>query len=158
MNLNEKIKEKMTPGICMLTGGVLMIAGIVWQLCSQKALDMYAFYMMAAAVFCLTSVIVPKLAKVPVNPMSYIVGHLVILIIGFAVTGSDQLTGMALFGFWAVCLIAAWIMNAFFLPCEGAAKRIMMGFVSMFLNVILIGIVFMIPVLIAAFFPRTSQV
>lgn len=158
MNLNEKIKEKMTPGVCMLTGGVLMLAGIIWQLCSQKALDMYAFYMMAAAVFCLTSVIVPKLAKVPVNPMLYVVGPLVLLLRGFAVTGSDQLTGTALFGFWAVCLIAAWIMNVFFLPCEGAAKRIMMGFVSIILNVILIGVVFMIPVLIAAFFPRTSQV
>lgn len=158
MNLNEKIKEKMTPGVCMLAGGVLMLAGIVWQLCSQKALDMYAFYLMSAAVFCFTSVIVPKLAKAPVNPMLYVVGHLVLLIIGFAVTGSDQLTGTALFGFWAVCLIAVWILNALLLPCEGAAKRIVMGFVLMILNVILIGVVFMIPVLIAAFFPRTSQV
>lgn len=158
MNLYEKIREKMTPGVCVLTGGVLMLAGIVWQICSQKVLDMYAFYMMAAAVFCFTSVIVPKLAKVSVHPMFYVVLNLAVLITGFAVTGSDRLTGAVLFGFWAVCLIAAWILNALLLPCDGMAKRIVMGFVSLLLNVILIGIVFMIPVLLAAFFPRTNPV
>ncbi len=158
MNLSEKTREKMTPGVCVLTGGVLMLAGIIWQLCSQKVLDMYAFYMMAAAIFCFTSVIVPKLAKVPVHPMFYVVFNLAVLIIGFAVTGSDQLTGVVLFGFWAACLIAGWILNALLLPCGGAVKRIVMGFVSLLLNVILIGVVFMIPVLLAAFFPRTNLV
>ncbi len=158
MNLNEKMREKMTPGVCVLTGGVFMLAGIVWQLCSQKVLDMYAFYMMAAGIFCFTSVIVPKLAKVSVHPMYYVVLNLTVLIIGFAVTGSDQLTGALLFGFWAGCLIAVWILNALLLPCDGAVKRIVMGFVSLVLNVILIGIVFMIPVLLAVFFPRTNLV
>ena len=108
--------------------------------------------MMAAAIFCFTSVIVPKLAKVPVHPMFYVVFNLAVLIIGFAVTGSDQLTGVVLFGFWAACL------NALLLPCGGAVKRIVMGFVSLLLNVILVGVVFMIPVLLAAFFPRTNLV
>lgn len=146
-----KLVKRLTVPVRMMTGGVLLLAGIVWQLLSGKILDMYAFYIMAAAVLCFTQVIVSKLSKGTFDPVKYILLNMLVLIAGFALTESDRTEGTVLYTLWGVCLAADWIVNALLLDCEGAAKRGVMGFTAMILNLVLIGMVFMVPVLIAAF-------
>ena len=48
----EKFVKWLTPGINLLFGIVLLLIGIIWQVLSNKPLDMYAFYIMAAAMIC----------------------------------------------------------------------------------------------------------
>lgn len=147
----EKLVKRLTMPVQMMTGGVLLLAGIVWQILSGKILDMYAFYIMAAAVLCFTQVIVSKLSKGTMDPVKYILLNMFVLIAGFALTESDRMEGMVLYTLWGLCLVADWIINALLINCEGAAKRAVMGFAAMILNLLLIGVVFMIPVLMAAF-------
>ncbi len=147
----EKLVKRLTMPVRMMTGGVLLLAGIAWQLLSGKILDMYAFYIMAAAALCFTQAIVSKLSKGTMDPVKYILLNMLVLIAGFALTESDATEGVMLYTLWAACLAADWIVNALLLDCEGAAKRGVMGFAAMILNLLLIGAVFMIPVLIAAF-------
>lgn len=147
----EKLVKRLTMPVQMMTGGVLLLAGIVWQILSGKILDMYAFYIMAAAVLCFTQVIVSKLSKGTMDPVKYILLNMFVLIAGFALTESDRMEGMVLYTLWGLCLVADWIINALLINCEGAAKRAVMGFAAMILNLLLIGMVFMIPVIIAAF-------
>lgn len=147
----EKFVERLTVPVRMMIGGVLLLSGIVWQVVSGKILDMYAFYIMAAAMLCFTQVIISKLSKGTIDPVKYILFNMLVLIAGFALTESDKLDGMALYTLWAGCLLADWAVNAVLLDCEGAAKRGVMGFAAMILNLLLIGAVFMVPVLAAAF-------
>lgn len=154
----EKILKQMTPGVCMMTGGVLFLAGIVWQLCSRKTLDMYAFYMMAAAILCFTNVILSKITKETVDPVRYLLLNLVVMIAGFALMGSGSAEGVMRYGIVAGCFLAGWAGNALLIKCDGVAKRIVMGLAAMILNIILIGIVFMVPVLMAAFHPKPVPV
>lgn len=154
----EKIVKQMTPGVRMMTGGVLFLAGIVWQLCSRKTLDMYAFYMMAAAILCFTNVILSKITKEMVDPVRYLLLNLVVMIAGFAFMGSDAVEGVMRYGIVASCFLAGWAGNAALIKCDGVAKRIAMGMIAMVLNVVLIGVVFMVPVLLAAFHPKQVPV
>lgn len=147
----EKLVKQLTMPVRMMTGGVLLLAGIVWQVLSGKILDMYAFYIMAAAVLCFTQVIVSKLSKGTMDPVKYILLNMLVLIAGFALTESDATEGVMLYTLWGLCLVADWIINALLIDCEGVAKRGVMGFAAMILNLLLIGMVFMIPVMIAAF-------
>lgn len=147
----EKLVERLTVPVRMMLGGILLLSGIVWQVLSGKILDMYAFYMMAAAMLCFTHVIISKLSKGSFDPVKYILFNMLVLIVGFAITESDKLDGVVLYTLWLGCLLADWVINAVLLDCEGAAKRGVMGFAAMFLNILLIGAVFMIPVLAAAF-------
>ena len=61
----EKIEKMMTTGFRLMTALVLFVAGFIWQSVSGKVLDMYAFYMMSAAVLSLASVILSKLSAFP---------------------------------------------------------------------------------------------
>lgn len=147
----EKLVKRLTVPVRMMIGGVLLLSGIVWQVLSGKILDMYAFYIMAAAVLCFTQVIVSKLSKGTIDPVKYILFNMLVLIAGFALMESDKVRGVVLYTMWGVCLLADWVINAVLLDCEGAAKRGVMGFAAMVMNLLLIGAVFMIPVLAAVF-------
>lgn len=147
----EKLVKRLTVPVRMMIGGVLLLSGIVWQVLSGKILDMYAFYIMAAAVLCFTQVIVSKLSKGTIDPVKYILFNMLVLIAGFALMESDKVRGVVLYTMWGVCLLADWVINAVLLDCEGAAKRGVMGFAAMVMNLLLIGAVFMIPVLVAVF-------
>lgn len=154
----EKITKQMTPGIRMMVGGVLLLVGIIWQLCSRKTLDMYAFYMMAAAMLCFTNVIMSKLTKATIDPIRYLLLNLVVMIAGFAVMGSGTASEAVKYSVLVVCFLAAWFGNAVLIKCDGVAKRIVMGLVAVLFNILLIGTVFMIPVLMAAFNPKPVPV
>jgi len=146
----EKIEKMTTPGFRLLTALVLFVAGIIWQIASGKVLDMYAFYIMSAAMLSLASVILAKLSRAGNNFILYIILNMVVLIAGVALTGSDGFTGVVLYSMWGVCVIIEWVINAVLLQCEDILKRVVMGFVAAVVNILLIAIVFMIPVLLQA--------
>lgn len=148
----EKIIKNLTTGVRLMTGVILLLTGLVWQILSGKTLDRYAFYIMAAAILFFVQIIVEKMAGESVDPVQFILFNLVVLIAGFAVTGAGWFEGMTLYGFWGLCLVGDWILNISLIPCEGMAKRGVLGFVTVVLNVVLVGAVFMIPVLMAAEF------
>lgn len=144
----EKIQKMATPGFRFLTALVLLVVGLIWQIASGKVLDMYAFYIMSAAMFSLASVILAKLSRTDNHFILYVILNMVVLIAGVALTGSGGFTGVVLYSIWGICVIAEWVVNAVLLPCEDILKRVVMGFVAAAVNLILVAIVFMIPILL----------
>lgn len=69
----EKFVKWLTPGINLMFGIVLLLIGIIWQVLSNKPLDMYAFYIMAAAMICFNWGIVLKISKATIDPASFII-------------------------------------------------------------------------------------
>ncbi len=144
----EKIKKMSTPGFRLLTALVLLMAGLIWQIASGKVLDMYAFYIMSAAMLSLASVILAKLSRTDNHFILYVLLNIVVLITGVALTGSGGFTGVVLYSIWGICVIADWVINAVLLSCEDILKRVVMGFVAAVVNIMLVAIVFMIPILL----------
>ena len=147
----EKFVKWLTPGINLMFGIVLLLIGIIWQVLSNKPLDMYAFYIMAAAMICFNRGIVLKISKATSDPASFIILNMLIVILGVVFTESDWADGMVMYAVWGICLLIDWVVNAILLRCDGVAKRIVMGFVSVLINMLLIGMAFFVPVLIEAF-------
>lgn len=150
MNVSEKIEKMMTTGSRLLTALVLFVAGVIWQTVTGKVLDMYAFYIMSAAVLSLVSVIMAKISRSGIPFVPYIILNMVVLILVVALTGSGRFTGVVIYSIWGICGIAEWVINAVLLQCEDILKRVVIGFAAAVVNVILIAIVFMIPVLLQA--------
>ena len=144
----EKIERMTTPGFRLLTALVLFIVGLIWQIASGKVLDMYAFYIMSAAMLSLASVILAKLSRAGNHFIFYVILNIVVLVAGVALTSFGGFTGVVLYSVWGICVIAEWIVNAVLLQCEDILKRVVMGFVAAVVNLILVAIVFMIPVLL----------
>ncbi len=144
----EKIQKMATPGFRLLTALVLLVVGLIWQITSGKVLDMYAFYIMSAAMFSLASVILAKLSRTDNHFILYVIFNMVVLIVGVALTGSGGFSGVVLYSIWGICVIAEWVVNAVLLPCEDILKRVVMGVVAAAVNLILVAIVFMIPILL----------
>lgn len=147
----EKFMSHLTAGYRLMIGAVLLLAGIIWQLVSDKQLDMYAFYIMAAAMLCFVNVIISKMSKSEPDFILFLVLNMAVLIIGFALTESENIDGMVMYGIWGICVLADWILNAVLITCTGAVKRTVMGFIAAVLNVLLISVVFIVPILIAVF-------
>lgn len=146
----ENLKKNLTTGVRLMTGVVFLLVGIIWQIISHKTLDMYAFYIMAAGALCFVQVILAKLSGAQMDLVGYVVLNMIVLIAGFAISGAGWFEGMVLYGIWGICLLVDWVLNIALVTCEGMAKRGVMGFVAVVLNVVLIGVLFMIPVLMAA--------
>lgn len=144
----EKIKKMSTPGFRLLTALVLLMAGLIWQIASGKVLDMYAFYIMSAAMLSLASVILAKLSRTDNHFILYVLLNIVVLITGVALTGSGGFTGVVLYSIWGICVIVDWVINTVLLSCEDILKRVVMGFVAAVVNIMLVAIVFMIPILL----------
>ncbi len=144
----EKIEKMMTTGFRLLTALVLFVAGFIWQTASGKILDMYAFYIMSAAMLSLASVILAKLCAAGNHFIPYVIFNMVVLIAGVVLTGSGGFTGAVLYSIWGICVVAEWVINAILLQCEDILKRIVMGFAAAVVNIILVAVVFMIPVLL----------
>lgn len=147
----EKIMSQLTPAFRLMTGVVLFLVGIIWQLASGKTLDMYAFYILAAAMLCFCNVIMCKISKSEADIILYMVLNMAVLIVGFALTESENISGVVMYSIWVLCVVADWIVNAVLFSCESILKRIAVGFVTMLFNVVLIAIVFIVPILIGAF-------
>lgn len=146
----EKLQKALTPTSRLLTGLVLFLVGLIWQIASDKTLDMYAFYFMSAAVLCVMNVLVCKMTKSDTDFILYLVLNMAVVIIGISLTASDSVSGTMMYGTWAICVAVDWIVNAVLIKCE-ILKRIVMGFVVTILNILAIGIVFIIPILISVF-------
>ncbi len=144
----EKIEKMMTTGFRLLTALVLFVAGFIWQTASGKILDMYAFYIMSAAMLSLASVILAKFCAAGNHFIPYVIFNMVVLIAGVVLTGSGGFTGAVLYSIWGICVVAEWVINAILLQCEDILKRIVMGFAAAVVNIILVAVVFMIPVLL----------
>lgn len=147
----EKFVKQFTPGIRAMVGGVLFLAGLIWQFASNKTLDMYAFYMMSAGILCFTNVFAEKMSKGTSSPVPFILLNMAVMITGFSLSASTAVEGVVMYGVWGICVIVDWVVNAVLLNDDSMGRRIAFGFVTTLLNVILIGIVFMVPVVIAAF-------
>lgn len=147
----EKFMSHLTAGYRLMIGAVLLLAGIIWQLVSDKQLDMYAFYIMAAAMLCFVNVIISKMSKSEPDFILFLVLNMAVLIVGFAMTESENIDGMVMYGIWGICVLADWILNAVLITCTGVVKRTVMGFITAVLNVLLISVVFIVPILIAVF-------
>ncbi len=147
----EKIEEMLTPACRLMIALVLFLAGLIWQIASGKTLDMYAFYIMSAAMLCVITVMITRFFRLETDFILYLVLNLAVLIIGFALTEMDSITGIRLYSVWGICIAVDWGINAVLLRCEDILKRIVMGFVVSVLNLILIAIIFMVPILLAVF-------
>lgn len=146
----EKIEKMMTTGFRLMTALVLLVAGFIWQSVSGKVLDMYAFYMMSAAVLSLASVILSKLSHAGIHFIPYVILNILVLITAVALTGSGRFTGVVLYSIWGICVAVDWVVNAVLLQCGDILKRVVMGFVAAVVNFVLVAAVFMIPVLLQA--------
>ncbi len=146
----EKFMRQWNNKYRLLTALVLVIGGVIFQILSQKPLDMFAFYLWAAAVYCVMNVLMQKMTKTSVDFVLYVVLNMVILIVGFALTSAGVLTGVVLYTAWIICVVIEWIVNAILIPCDDILKRIVMGFVSVILSLIFVAIVYIVPVLVAA--------
>ena len=98
----EKIEKMTTPGFRLLTALVLFIAGLIWQIASGKVLDMYAFYIMSAAMLSLASVILAKLSRAGNHFILYVILNIVVLISGVALTSFGGFTGVVLYSIWGI--------------------------------------------------------
>ena len=146
----EKIEKMTTAGFRLLTALVLFVAGLIWQIASGKVLDMYAFYIMSAAMLSLSSVILAKFCAAGNHFIPYVIFNMVVLVAGVVLTSSGGFTGVVLYSIWGICGIVGWVVNYVLLQCEDILKRVVMGFVAVVLNLIFAAIVFMIPVLLQA--------
>lgn len=147
----EKLEKLLTPVCRLLIALVLFLAGLIWQLLSGKTLDQYPYYVMCAAALCVVHVIICKLARSEADFILYVVLNLAVLILGFALTEMESITGVVLYSVWGICVAVDWIINAVLLRCDNIFKRIVMGFVSSVLNVIFFGILFIVPILLSIF-------
>ncbi len=147
----ERFMKQWSAKYRLLTGLVLFIIGLIIQMISEKTLDMYAFYMMSAAMLCVVNVLIQKIAKADVDFILYLVLNMAILIVGFALAGTGSLEGTVFYTVLAICVVVDWIVNTILLECDDILKRIVMGFVDTLLNVVFLAVVFLVPVLMAAF-------
>lgn len=147
----EKMEKLLTPPVRLGVALVLFLAGVIWQIASGKTLDMYAFYIMSAAMLCVVNVLICKISKSETNFILYLVINLAVLIVGFALTESENITGVVLYGAWGICGAVDWVINAVLVRCEDILKRIVMGFVASVLNILFIAVVFIVPILLAVF-------
>lgn len=147
----ERFMKQWNAKCRLLTGLVLLLGGLIVQLLSDKTLDMYAFYLMSAAMLCVTNVWIRKMAKVDADFILHVVLNLVILIVGFILAESEAISGTVMYTAFVICLVADWVVNAILLPCDDLLKRIVMGFLDMVINVFCVAIVFIVPVLIKVF-------
>lgn len=151
VTMYERFMKQWNAKYRLLTGLVLFLVGLIIQMISKKTLDMYAFYMMAAAVLCVANVLIQKMAKAEADFIRYLLLNMLVVIIGFALVGADLISGVVMYTVLAICVVVDWIINTILLKCDDLLKRIVMGFVAMLLNVVFMAIVFMVPVLFAAF-------
>lgn len=140
----NKILEHLTTGCRALIAAVLLIAGIIWQAAAGKLLDQTAFYLMAAAMLCFATVIFTKCKP---DMIRYVIGNMILLIIGFLLGESDTIDGTVLYTLWIVCLLADWGLNIYLLKLESIGKRIGLGALAMIVNVLLIAVVYLVPIL-----------
>lgn len=147
----QKFEQQMTNKVRLLTALVLFMGGMIWQLASEKVLDMYAFYILAAAFVTLSSVIVGKMSGTTPGFLSYVLGNMLLVIAGFSITSMDIVDGVTMYMIWGICVVADWIVNAVVLPCESTIKRVIMGLAATMIHILLIGIVFVGAVLLQVF-------
>ncbi len=154
----EKVEKQMTPRVRLMTGAVLFLTGLIWQIASGKTLDMYAYYFMSASTLCLSGVIMAKISKAELRFFPFIFINMTLLIVVEVIATAtvpveEPLDSMGMtvqIGIFVIGILLGWAVNAFLLSCDRISKRVGMGLVTTILNVILFGIIFMIPVLIAA--------
>ncbi len=147
----DKLLKNMTPKIRLMVALVLFLVGIMFQILSDKALDQQAFYLMAAAVLCVASVILEKASKSEHDFFLFMILNMAVLIVGFALAGEDGMTTTVRYASIAICVLLDWVFHAFLIRCDSVFRRIVLGLAATVMNVVLVGIVFMIPVLLAAF-------
>lgn len=147
----ERFMKQWNAKYRLLTGLVLFLTGMIVQLLSDKTLDMYAFYLMAAAVLCVSNVLIRKISRGDADFILHVILNLIILIVGFLLAQSEYISGTVMYTAFVICLVADWIANAILLQCDDILKRIVMGFLDMVINAVFIAVVFMVPVLIKVF-------
>ena len=80
--------------------------------------------------------------------IQYVIGNMIVLIIGFLFGESDTIDGMVLYTLWIACLLADWGLNIYLLKLESIGKRIGFGALAMIVNVLLIAVVYLVPILV----------
>lgn len=147
----EKIEKMLTPVCRLMIALVLFLVGLIWQISSGKTIEQYAFYIMCAAALCVAHVIICKLSRSEADFILYVVLNLAVLILGFALTEIESITGVVRYSVWGICGAVDWIINAALLRCDNIFKRIVMGFASTILNLIFFAIIFLVPILLSIF-------
>ena len=80
--------------------------------------------------------------------IQYVIGNMIVLIMGFLLGESDTIDGTVLYTLWIVCLLADWGVNIYLLKLENIGKRIGLGALAMIVNVLLIAVVYLVPILV----------
>lgn len=141
----EKIEARLTTGCRAGIALILLIAGIIWQVCSEKLLSQGAYYLMATAMFCFVTVILTKWKP---HMIQYVIFNMILLIVILLLGEAETIEGTVMYTLWILCLLGDWALNAWLLKAESIGKRIGLGALAMFLNVILAGAVYLIPILL----------
>lgn len=142
----NKILEHLTTGCRALIAAVLLIAGD--HLAGSRPENCWIrrpFYLMAAAMLCFATVIFTKCKP---DMIQYVIGNMIVLIMGFLLGESDTIDGTVLYTLWIVCLLADWGLNIYLLKLENIGKRIGLGALAMIVNVLLIAVVYLVPILV----------
>ncbi len=147
----ENFLEKVTPKIRLIIAGALMLVGVVYQKLSPKTLDMYAFYIMAAAILMAVSVIICKISSGKMDPFFYTVLNLIVLVFEFNITAWDRWEGIVLYSIWILGVVASFIIGAVVLENVEILKRILMGLLSAVLNVVGLAVCYFVPVILQVF-------
>lgn len=149
----EKIMKQLTPVCRAMIGVVAFLAGSIWQLVSDKTLDMLTFFVMAAAMFCFVNAFIDRVMECKTDFILYLALNMAVLIVGISlIIGSEDITGVRMYSLLGICVAVDWIVNTVLISREDIFKRIVMGFVTTLFHVVLVAVVFMVPVLCEALF------
>ncbi len=148
----EKIMKQLTPMYRAMIGIVAVLVGLPWQIASKKTLDMYAFFIMAAAMFCFVNAFIYKVMECETDFILYLALNMAVLIVGISLVGTEDISSVRMYTLLAICVAVDWIVNTVLITREDIFKRIVMGFLTTLFNVVLVAVVFFVPVLVSVFY------
>lgn len=147
----EKLMKQLTPLYRAMIGIVALLVGMVWLIASEETLDIYAFFIMVAAGFCLVNAFVEKVTACRTDLILWVVLNLAVIIVCFWILESEDIAGVRMYTLLGICAAADWVINTILISCETMFRRIVMGFVAALFHVIYTVAAFMLPILANVF-------
>ncbi|MCH5265016.1 MAG: hypothetical protein J1F02_03895 [Lachnospiraceae bacterium] len=144
----ESLFQWIGNGKKMIIGGLLLLAGIIGQILSDRTLEQIPFILMSAGLMCFVNTLFSKLTDYNIHLLLFLVINIVAMEIGLTITAADIIEGVTLYSVWVICGIAAWIFQAMILKIEGSAKRAVLSFFETLLSVLALGAALFLPIIL----------
>lgn len=138
-----------------IIGIAFVVVGFLWNYFSEssESLQHMPFVVMMAGALCLVNALFSKLSGENINLLFFILIFVVILELGVYLMGGEELTFTGLVSIWGPCVLFVWALHYALLEAsgiDGVVKRIVIAFFELLVGAIAIGIVFGVPIWLAA--------